>query len=192
VGARTATRNLDNNVVPETIPGCLRGLCGITVEEYGKQNAPQSRPLPLKIGKKTIPTNHWYESLKLDSGTKPLATWAERHIAGEPAISLRKLGKGSVVYVGTYFTAELMAALLPELQKISALEPLWKVPPNVEVVCRQNHERRVWFFMNHSETTAKIAALPAGTNLFSGLKAPASTRLAAREVLIIQENPATY
>jgi hypothetical protein len=78
------------------------------------------------------------------------------------------------------------------LQKISALEPLWKVPPNVEVVCRQNHERRVWFFMNHSETSAKIATLPPGTNLFSGLKAPASTGLAAREVLIIQENPTTY
>ena len=188
VGARTATRNLDNNVVAETVPGCLRGLSGITVEEYGKQNAPEVRPLPLKIGKKSVPTSHWYEVLKRDSGTKALATWASRHIAGESAISFRKLGRGGVVYVGTYFTSGLIESLLPELQKISAVQPLWpKVPSTVEVVCRQNAKRRVWFFLNHSGSPANLPTLPSGTELLSGKKTPASACLAAREVFIIQE-----
>ena len=45
IGARTATKDLNNHVIADTLPGVLSQLAGVTVEEYGKQNAPEERPL---------------------------------------------------------------------------------------------------------------------------------------------------
>ncbi len=49
IGARTACKDLNNNVVAETLPGVLRDLVGATVEEYGRQNRPDVRPLALRL-----------------------------------------------------------------------------------------------------------------------------------------------
>lgn len=49
LGARTASRDLRSNVVSDTFPGALRGLAGVTVEEYGRQNRQDCRPLALRI-----------------------------------------------------------------------------------------------------------------------------------------------
>ncbi|NJK92531.1 MAG: beta-galactosidase, partial [Blastochloris sp.] len=38
VGARSGCRNTDNQAPAESLPGVLASLCGVTVEEYGRQN----------------------------------------------------------------------------------------------------------------------------------------------------------
>jgi beta-galactosidase len=188
VGARTASRNLDNNVVPETVPGCLRELAGVTVEEYGRQNLPGLRPLVIKVGGQGVTTQHWYEGLRLDKGTLPLAKWASRHVKGQAAVSFRRVGKGAVVYVGSYLTPELTKLLLPVLVKQARLKPQWpSCPEGVEVVQRQAGARRVWFFINHRDTVAVLSKLPRGQNLLTGKRAPVRGKLAARDVLVLEE-----
>jgi beta-galactosidase len=185
IGARTATRDLNNNVIPETIPGCLRTLAGVTVEEYGNQIRPDQRPLAMQLAGETISTNLWYEGLNLEGDTEAFATWSTRHLAGTPAISRRRLGKGNVLYVATYLTPEVIAAIGPKLVKISCLQPLWPVPEGVEVVCRENDAKCLWFFLNHTEETVTIDPAPAGKNLITG-KAIAEVVLEPRNVAVIK------
>ena len=67
IGARTACKDLNSNVVPETLPGVLRGLVGAFIEEYGRQNRPDLRPLALRFtgaDADTTTTTLWYEQLK--------------------------------------------------------------------------------------------------------------------------------
>jgi beta-galactosidase len=133
VGARTACRDPRSNVVPDTLPGCLRGLVGASVEEYGRQNKPERRPLALRIdGADTdTSTTLWYEQLAPDTaaGTEVVARWTTRHLAGSPAITRRALGQGQVLYVGAYFTREFTeSALLPLLARLGASCPL-RSPP---------------------------------------------------------------
>lgn len=183
IGARTATRDANNNVVAETIPGSLRELAGVTVEEYGKQNLPAARPLRLTLTGKSVPTDHWYEWLQLDRDTKPLAKWKGRHLTGKVAVSTRRVGKGQVVYVGTYFTQPVADALLPALTKLAGVKSLW---PGVEVVCRQNAEKRLWFFINHQERTVTIKQPPRGVDLITGKKTGKTLALRPNDIAVVQ------
>jgi len=186
IGARTATRDLHNNVVAETIPGCLRALAGVTVEEYGSQIRPDQRPLTMQLDGETIATSLWYEQLHLEGDTETFAAWSTRHLAGTPAISRRRFGHGHVFYVGAYLTPEVMAGIGPKLAEISAVQPLWPAPHGVEVVCREVEDKRLWFFLNHTEDTVTIDPAPAGENLITGTAITGTLALPARGVAIVK------
>jgi beta-galactosidase len=187
LGARTATRDLDNNVVPETIPGCLRELVGLTVAEYGRKNLGDERPIAVALGKKSVRAEQWYEILVPAKGTRTLATWKGRHLAGLPAATLRPLGRGAVVYVGAWLTLPVFRLLLPSLAKLSGLRPLWPAAPRgVEVVRREGAAKRLWFFINHLDRPALLRKVPGGTDLLTGKALNGSLRLAPNAVSIIK------
>ena len=161
VGARTASKDLNNHVISQPLPGVLTDLAGVTVEEYGKQNAPDERPLWVFFANDQYQTQYWYEILAPHSDTEVLATWRGRHLDNQPAVTLRKHGQGCVLYVGTYLTDELLEALLPELEKLCSIPKLWPfAPEGVEVVKRQNEESEFWFFINHRNEAVEMDNLP--------------------------------
>ena len=188
VGARTASKDLNNNVIAETLPGVLGELAGVRVAEYGRQNVPEKRPLKLRLAHAEAPTALWYEALDLAAGTEALAHWKGRHLTGQPAISLRKVGKGAVIYAGTYLTRDLAAALLPEIEKHSGLMPLWPAAPaGVQVVRRQDGAKRLWFFINDSDAPATVNKLPKGLDLMTGQPAAGRLTLERNGVALIRE-----
>ena len=161
IGARTATRDLQNNVVAETIPGCLLELAGVTVEEYSRINLPEQRSKYLVRAGQSVRAEHWCEIVVPAAGTQTLAKWRGRHFAGRAAASLRKVGAGQVIYVGTYFSAPVVNFLVPTLVKLAGLKPLWPVPRGVEVVRRQDARKFLWFFINHNDRPVQFKT-PAG------------------------------
>ncbi|MGF1678264.1 MAG: beta-galactosidase [Candidatus Methylacidiphilales bacterium] len=166
VGARTGTRDQLNNVVAETPPGLLRGLVGASVEEYGRHNLPECRPLMLKASHGAVPTTLWYESLRADPQTEVLATWQGGHLSGTAAVTRRLHGAGQVIYVGTYFTTEVCQWLLPGLVVETGLKPLLKaLPAGVEVVCRKANGRKLWFLLNTNDFSVELGDLPTGSIL---------------------------
>ncbi len=166
VGARTATRDMNGNIVADTLPGVLRELAGVTVGEYGRQNRPDLRPLTMRLeGADTnIPTTLWYEQLEPEArgGTEVLARWSARHLAGAAAITRHALGRGQVIYVGTYLTREFTEAILPLLERIGALPSPLSVVTGLEVVERVHADgRKIRFFINQSGYALR-AAVPEG------------------------------
>jgi beta-galactosidase len=190
IGARTASKDLNNHVISQPLPGVLSGLAGVTVTEYGKQNAPESRPLWAYLPADQYQTLHWYEVLEPDPGAdvEVLATWKGRHLDGQPAITARRVGKGLVIYAGVYLTENLLEGLLPEIERHAEITKIWPfAPEGVEVVCRQNEEKEVWFFINYSEQPARLERLPqGGTNLITGQPVEDGLELPPNEVAIIQ------
>lgn len=125
IGARSGSRDLNSNVIAETLPGALRGLAGLRVEEYGRQNRPdlRSRRLQFEGCDETTLTTLWYEQLEPDADTEVVACWVTRHLAGTAAITRCRFGRGRVFYVGTYLTREFTEELLPLLERYKALPP---------------------------------------------------------------------
>lgn len=186
IGARSGTKDLDNNVVTDALPGVLRPLVGAIVVEYGRQNRPEQRPLEIAIGGQPVLSRDWYEQLEPDEGTGVWLRWATRHLAGTPAATIRKVGHGHVIYVGTYLNGDIGQALLPELVKLAGLEPaLPGAPPGVEVVRRETSDRTLWFVMNHNED-ARTVSVPAGHDLISDREVGGDLNLPAREVAVIE------
>jgi beta-galactosidase len=169
VGARTATRDVHNNIPADPLPAALRELSGATVIEYGRQNAPDMLPKSILLPKETVRSEWWYELLEPEHGTDVLARWDGGHATGEPAITLKSHGKGRVLYVGTYFTSAVAKALMPTLYALGGLSrPLPGIPAGVEVVRRQGEGKTLWFLINHSDDPARLRKLPAGRDLVSG------------------------
>jgi beta-galactosidase len=188
IGARTATRDMNNNVIAETIPGSLRDLTGITVEEYGKLNMPEKRPFYLKFKKRKMKSEIWYEILNLENAVS-FAEWSGRHLDGKTAMSIRKLGKGHVIYAGTYLTENILKILMPEFIRLAQLKPLWtSSPEGVETVVRYVEKKKLWFFINHNDGKARIQKTPKGRNLTNGkISSGAEIILDRYEVSVILE-----
>lgn len=201
IGARTATKDFDNNVVPETPPGCLADTTGVRVVEYGRINRPEERPMSITVGESSVRAPLWYEILEPTPDAEVIGRWRDRFgeaassegtlvatLAGRAAIINRKLGKGRVVYVGTYLMREVVEALLPMLKAWSGLQPLCPgAPPGVEVVVRESNEKQLWFFLNHSDEELTVSAAPVGENLITGQRCDGSLVLPRNGVAVIQK-----
>jgi len=184
IGARTATKDWHNNVVAETAPGVLSELAGVRVAEYGRQNSPDKRPLRLRFypnAQKAV-SEHWYEILEPRPGTLTIARWQSRHLNLKPAAIARMVGEGIVVYIGTYLTDDLMEALLPQMIDICpGLAPVWpEAPEGIQVVVRENDEKRIWFLVNVSDKVQRLKELPAGTDLLTGATIEPGARAGSR------------
>lgn len=187
IGARTATSDTDGNVVSETFPGVLRPLAGITVEAYGKLSAGGKRKPTMRFADGvTLAAEHWYEHLRLESAT-PLATWCERHLAGEPAVTVNRVGAGRVVYVGTWFAEKTAEVLIPRLVALAGLRPQWpELPPGVDVTQRTDGRRTLWFFINHADQPRTLRTTPPGANLLGGVAGGGELRLGVHDVAVFE------
>ncbi|MCU0520996.1 MAG: beta-galactosidase [Anaerolineae bacterium] len=191
IGALTATRDWHNAVVPETPPGLLAKLAGVRVGEYGRQNAPDIRPLPLRFypGDAQPLSRHWYEVLDPVPGTHICARWMGRHLRLKAAVTERKVGAGAVFYVGTYLDDALVDALIPFLTKERPdLTQLWPgLPSGVHVVVRQDDAKLLWFVINDGDSAAKVPSLPPGVDLLTGKIVSGRTYMQPYGVMVIKE-----
>ncbi|WP_428377458.1 beta-galactosidase [Lichenicoccus sp.] len=191
VGARTGAHTPDNHMIADTPPGELRALCGTAVVEFGPLPPPDAPALQsdidtpahaagrpaessrrrhaITIGHEQVPAGWWYEELAPDDGTEILGRWNSRFLAGTPAITRRRNGRGTVVYAGTLLTPELTAALFAPLFEAAGVEPLLAdLPPGVEVTCRERDGSRLLFILNTRAGPVALASVPAGTDLVTG------------------------
>ena len=194
LGGRTGSRDVNNHVIRDTSPGkTLSALAGITVEEFGLLTAPGNdglfplngpfgfpaarqrlpaesalRTYMLKIGNHEVAAAHMYELLNLESGTTELGSWSNRFAAGRAAVTSRKVGRGRVLYVGTYLTPDLVEALVSQIFAQAGVEPLLpNVPAGVEVTVREAKEKKLMFILNTRHDSATIAGIPPGAVLVS-------------------------
>lgn len=193
IGARTATKDPHGSVVAETPPGILRAMTGTRVEEYGRLNRPEAKPLSLGFKHAPadpVPGTLWYEWLVPEKGTEVLATWSGQHLSGCPAVTMRRLGAGCVIYAGTYFTAPVIAGLMAEFRSNGLLPPPENPVPGVEQVVRTDGKKRFRFFINHRESEATVPLVHPGDELIGQTGVKGSLVLGANGVAVVREHAA--
>jgi beta-galactosidase len=199
VSALTATRDGSNRVIADPPPGSgLAGLLGVSVTEFGRIVAPEAAGLmspvqsafpgafrdeelprstaagrvwTLRHSKGTLPAAHLYEEIRPADGTETLATWTGSWLEGSPAVTLRRVGAGRAIYLGTYLTPDLADWLLDVLGDEGGLVPLLTgVPPGVEVTVRQTDDREIWFIQNTTRQEQILPDVPSGHYPVSGTR----------------------
>ncbi|OBZ96589.1 beta-galactosidase [Pararhizobium polonicum] len=198
IGARTGTRDGNNHVIRETAPGSsLSKLTGVRVEDFGRLAAPGANGLfatmtrsgglvippdrpaessrrirRFTFGNRELDAGYFYENLAVDSDVEALGVWSNRYAEGTPVITSRTVGKGRVLYVGTYLTPELTHQLTTRTFADADVAPLVAgLPEGVEVTLRENGERRLLFLQNIKDTTAEVTGVPSGKNLLDSDRA---------------------
>ena len=168
LGARSGTHRLSDMQVPAlSQPAAFAELAGIRINEFGRQNASAARPLSFTLGATEIASELFYEQLALH-GAEVIATWKDRHLAGSPAITRHRLGKGSVIWVGTCLTRDVFKALLPTLIGFANAKPVIAgLPAGCSVSQRVGPGRTLTFVTNHTSVPQTMQA-PSGTDLLTG------------------------
>ena len=190
LSARTGSRDVNNHIIRTPAPGrSLAALAGVAVEEFGRLapidadglfplgtlGGARANALPaesaqrrytVKVGNHEVPAAHMYELLDLGDDVESIGAWSNRFAAGQSAVTSRQVGKGRVVYVGTYLTEDLVATLMADLIAQAGVEPLLpNLPMGVEVTLRESRDTRLMFVLNTKGEPARVSGLPAGTPL---------------------------
>ena len=171
VGARTATRSINNHVLDTTAPGVLRELCGVSVEEFGRLPAPGATSIlsgpvfqveSMQSGRSAesakrehyidlfgseIQAAHGYEIVTPARGTEVIGRWTSRFLEGQAAITRRRIGNGQIIYLGTYLTHGLAAQLFAPLFAEAGIVPP-VVAPGVEHMIRSGPRGSLHFYQN--------------------------------------------
>jgi beta-galactosidase len=160
LGQRTAMKDIDNALQVNRQPGPLAPLLGGRVDQYYALTA----PVPVSGQWGTGSSKEWAELLSTQSPeTKVLMTYGASNgwLDGQPAAITRKVGKGSVTYIGAWLDEPTMknaAKWMTETSGVSA--KFGPVPQGVDVYPREGANGKVFILVNFSGSEQTVA-LPA-------------------------------
>ncbi len=150
----------DNALEPQRQPGPLASLLGGRVEAYYALESPV--PVSGKFGDDT--GKLWAEMLSIHSpDTEVLESYGKSNgwLDGKPAIITRKVGKGSITYVGVWMDRADMMKLAGWMTQMSGVTPaLGPVPAGIDVNARYSNGRAVFVLVNLSGSGQSVK-LPA-------------------------------
>ena len=161
LGPRSGMKDVDNALNTQRQPGPLTELLGANVAQFYALDAPVPVAGNHLSGNATI----WAEQLTPNAAdTKTLLTYgtANSWLDGKPAVVSRRVGNGSIVYVGAWMDADLTRSLFSSfLTEAHAPKPAFAVPEGVELAERSSESSVIYMLLNH---TAKVqtVSVPSG------------------------------
>ena len=136
------------------------------------------RKYSFTFGNQEFAAAHLYEKLEMAPGTEAIGQWSSRFLAGSPVATRRAHGKGQVIYLGTYLTAELAAQLTASvLEPAGAVPLIADLPEGVEVSIRQTDSYELVFVLNTTANPLTVQSAPIGTDLLTDSDVNGSLRL---------------
>ncbi len=113
---------------------------------------PDSGRGEVKMNADSYPWNVWADVLKPMAGTETLAQYGNQYYSGQAAVTYRRLGKGSVTYIGVHTKdGRLEKEVLREVYKRTGIATA-NYPQGVYVDWRDGF----WVGVNYSSTPAEI------------------------------------
>jgi len=105
---------------------------------------------------------------------------------GKPAIITRRVGKGSITYVGAWLDPPLMHTVIDELARRAHVHPLAPgVAGNVEVCERTGDGKRVWILINHGHRRHTVHLPAPASPVLNGGPARRTVVLAPHQVNVL-------
>ncbi len=161
LGQRSGMKDDDNGLTPERQPGPLAELLGGRVEQYYALK--DAVPVSGEWG--SGETKMWAEQLSVkDPATKVLMTYGKSNgwLDGQPAAITRKVGKGSITYIGADLNEEQMKGAAKWMMADAGVAPVTGVmPKGVDLYERKGAGKDVWILINFGEQ-AQTVEVPAG------------------------------
>jgi beta-galactosidase len=181
-----------NQTAPTTgYPGDLTDLFGLEVLEFDMLQPGEENHL---IFKGSFPTSHlhvaklWCDIIE-PLGCQVLATYAKDFYAGKPAITLNPYGLGKAIYIGTQSHQFFYHDLVAWLRQNCGIQPLLKVPENIEVSMRQKEGMRVYILINHQNSQVRIQFYKPMHDFLTGSTFSGNYDLPPHGILVLDEQP---
>jgi beta-galactosidase len=183
---RLGVKNEYSQIVQTALPGPLRDVMGVTVEDYvpiysGKQGVKFSSLLAGADGECGI----WADVLQ-PSRAEVLGTYTSGSYAGRAAVTMNSFGKGKAVYIGADLTPPSLSRVLPKFADLAGIKSPFAVPPGVELTVRRARSRQWTFLLNHTPAPQKINVPGTFKDLLTGETLTQNVSLDAYGVRVLQ------
>lgn len=157
LGPRSGMKDEDNGLWPQRQPGPLAALLGARVEQFYALDSTVPLSGDWGNGEDTL----WAEQLSTTSPeTKVLMRYGKSNgwLDDQPAAVTRKLGKGSITYIGASLDPAAMKRAAAWMLSDAGLEPvLPNIPEGVDVGIRSGNNKRVLVLTNYNPQPVTIA-----------------------------------
>lgn len=193
VGPFSGVLDEDTHVVTGRSPALLRDVLGVSGEEWAPlpDGGVQLVPGPGALDP-DLPPEAWRAGVLGEllhaEGAEVLATFAEGHLAGGPAVTRHAVGRGAAWYVGTVPSEDLLAAVLRAAVAGAGVEPV--LPglrgTSIEAVRRGD----ALFLLNHSGAPARVAVPGGHTDLLTGARVDGEANLVPYGAVVLMERNA--
>jgi beta-galactosidase len=149
----------EHHIAPDSsFPHDLTDLFGLEVEEFDPLPIGEENHLVFKGVFTTTgmhPARMWCDLIEAKE-CQVLATYARDFYAGKAAMTMNKFGEGQAIYIGTMSHQKFYFDLITWLCQQCEISPLMKVPDKVEVSMREKDGAKIYFLLNHHESSVNI------------------------------------
>jgi beta-galactosidase len=183
---RLGVKNENSQIVRTPLPGLLRDVMGVTVEDYvpiysEKQGVKFSSALAGPDGECGI----WADILQ-PSAAEVLGTYMSGAHAGKAAVTINTFGKGKAVYIGADLTRPGLARVLRSLSASAGVKQPFEVPSGVELTVRKSVNKQWVFLLNHTADPQSVSIPGAFTDLVTGEAQNGKVDLSGYGVRVLQ------
>jgi beta-galactosidase len=151
LGARSGMKDKHSSLWPLRQPGPLRPMLGAHVEEFFALDT----PVPLLPSGEAKIWAEWLQGDLPDVEVKWRYGVANGWLDGKAAVVSRRIGTGSITYLGGWFDDQTMMTLAKEWAAHSKLTR-FPVPAGVEVGCRVGDQGECYVLINHTTTEQSV------------------------------------
>jgi len=170
LGQRSGMKDEDNGLAPQRQPGLLANLLGARVEQFYALD----KPVPIEGDWGTGVCKAWAEQLGVTSPeTKVLMRYGKSNgwLDAQPAAVTRKVGSGSITYIGAALDESAMKAAVKWMLSDAGMTPVMEnLPTDVDVAIRSGNGKRVLIFTNYASEPRTIAMPHEMTDVLNGQK----------------------
>jgi beta-galactosidase len=153
IGPRSGVKDRFNSLPERPVPAWLDTLAGLEVVDYVSATETTTR-FGSSDGTIVGELHDWFEQLELATAT-PLALYEDGPFAGSAAVTSRRAGEGSVVYLAGAANLPTLVDLYRAIGTEAGLSVL-DVPEDVEVVPLAGESGRLLFLLNHSDESRVV------------------------------------
>jgi len=156
---RLGVKTGSSQIVRTPLPGLLRDVMGVTVEDYvpiysTRQGVKFSAAFVGADGECGL----WVDILQ-PAGAEVVASYTAGEHAGKAAVTINSFGKGKAVYVGADLDGASLARVLRTLRTSAGVQPAIEVPAGVEMTARRAGNSE-WIFLLNNTSVAQTVTLP--------------------------------
>jgi beta-galactosidase len=157
LGPRSGMKNADNGLQPQRQPGPLASVLGGRAAQFYALD--KAVPVAGEAGQGSATT--WAEQLQAQSPqTQVVLRYGKSNgwLDDQPAVLTRRVGKGSITYVGAWLDDDLLDRLTASWLQVADIHPpLPGAPQDVEVCVRGDARHQVVILINHAAAARRVS-----------------------------------
>jgi beta-galactosidase len=163
-------------------PAPFRAMLGLTVEEF--HPLAEDASVGLTQGAGTV----WSEEVRLE-GAEAVAHFTTGPLAGEPAVTRHRFGRGEAWYLATRPDPRTMRALFDRIRDSAGVTPVLPgLPEGVQVRVRERDGSRWYVVLNHGVEAADVPLPAPMRDELTGAAAAGSLRLEPCGVAVLRSS----